>query len=413
MAGEVKARRLAVVSSSGGSGRSTLVLNLALTMAKRGKRTLALELSPQGGLGSLLARPDSAGDPGLIDVMKRTVSFEDALRRSKNLPELSIMFRGRLEPAEEGAFVRMLSTGGTLDRLLDSSTRNQEIVIIDPPTGQGDLTRAALRAAELVLITVPADPLGVRAWQRAARLVAHVKQEENRSLDLLGVVATKVDGDSAASLKALEELRANCPQLLEAEFVQDEFILTSSETGRPIALHPGETPSLMKPVEFLADLLQGLGGQERVSSQGSEGETKGSPASGSIFGPSGWNHFLEACLRETRAESAFLLDGRGLAIAESGRLDAKEIEGLGSRVMIALEQAGEIVPTAGNKEVSSLSMEFDSSWLTSLTTTSGGQRLTLGILGQETIPLRLRRTFDERLLKLLERPLPELDLSSG
>ena len=406
MAGEVKARRLAVVSSSGGSGRSTLVLNLALTMARRGKRTLALELAPQGGLGSLLARPDSAGDPGLIDVLKRTVSFEDALRRSASLPELSIMFRGRLEPAEEGAFVRMLSTGGTLDRLLDSSTRNQEIVIIDPPSGQGDLTRAALRAAELVLITVPATPMGVRSWDRAARLVGHVKQEENRSLDLLGVVATQVDGDSSVSLKALEELRENCPQLLESELVRDEFILACSETGRPIALHPEETPSLMRPVEALADRLQGLGGQERVQSQDRDEDPAGSSDAGEIFGPNGWNLFLEACLRESRAESAFLLDGRGLAIAESGRLEGSEIEGLGSRVMIALEQAGKIGPAAGDQQVSSLSMEFESSWLTSLTTTAGGQRLTLGILGQETLPLRLRRSFDERLVKLLDRPLP-------
>src|SRR2546428_9740966 len=85
MSASLLERRLHFVVGKGGVGKTTVAAALALTLARRGRRTLAVEMEPGGRLAALLGReadprlyglhvdgrPPPQGDLGLVLPVKR------------------------------------------------------------------------------------------------------------------------------------------------------------------------------------------------------------------------------------------------------------------------------------------------------------------------------------------------------
>ena len=115
---------------------------------------------------------------------------------------------------------------------------------------------------------------------------------------------------------------------------------------------------------------------------------------------------LETCLKATGSETAFVMDSQGLTLTSRGRLHSGEIEAVGTRLMIAFEQASSMDFAAG--EVQSLLVEFDHLWLTGLRADApSGRSFTVGLIGREPVGPSARGHIRECLgaLKASEEPL--------
>ncbi len=101
-----------------------------------------------------------------------------------------------------------------------------------------------------------------------------------------------------------------------------------------------------------------------------------------------WNELLHECMTHCCDEgpiAAFAVDAQGLCIAQVGDLDPDAVEGTGSRLVVALEQAGRMESFAGARVVALL-VQFDDRWLTGLLLRSGsGGRVALGVVAPEPL----------------------------
>ena len=124
------------------------------------------------------------------------------------------------------------------------------------------------------------------------------------------------------------------------------------------------------------------------------------PASHDGFGEETWNDFLDECIAQTRAASAFLMDAQGLVVACRGDRSASELEGIGARLMVMLEQADKMRGASTVSE--SVCIELDAQWLTGLRARlDGGRTMTLGVIA----PAPLQRDARERLEAGLARAI--------
>jgi len=247
-------RRIAIVSQKGGVGKTTVALNVALAFAERGKRTLLVDLDPQGGIGHSLAKPD-AELRGLADLLMAQADPKDAVLSTK-LATLTLLPRGRLHPVDACDFEQAIFTPGVLERALEDTERGFDVAVLDAPSGIGMPTRGALRVADFALIPVRADPLAIRGLAQMLTVIDHVIAHENPRLKLLGLLPTMVDKEASVAMNVMVELWTGFASVLDTVIPHAEVFADAAQEGLPVDYLAGPARPEARRFELLAEELE-------------------------------------------------------------------------------------------------------------------------------------------------------------
>ncbi len=256
---------ISLVSSKGGSGKTTTALNLAVALAERGRRTLLVDLDPQGAVGLALARGDAEW-LGLADHIGQGVPLEQAIVQTK-LPALAILPRGRLDPVDTCQLEAFLHSSARVKEVVEAAAEGRDYVLLDTPSGLGMITRAALAATDFALVPLQAEPLALRAIGQALRVLEHVRREENPRLRLLGILPTMVVLQDETSFGVLGTAWSHLAGVLENAIPRSSVFARASELGLPVGFLAGRTPPEARRFELLASEVERV-----IADSGAAGE---------------------------------------------------------------------------------------------------------------------------------------------
>lgn len=253
---------ISIVSSKGGTGKTTVALNLAVALAEKGDSTLLVDIDPLGAIGLSLARTDTEWS-GLAEYLSQKMPIEEVIISTK-LPHLSILPRGRLDPLEIGVFEDVLFSSQSIGEIIAAVEDRYRFIIIDAPSGLGLITRAALACSNFVLLPLQAEALSLRSIQQSLRVIAHVRENENPKLQLLGILATMVQLHQDSSFNVLKTVWSSLSGVLETYVPRADVFAMASDKGLPVAFLGGKYPPEALRFELLATeikkIIQELGG---------------------------------------------------------------------------------------------------------------------------------------------------------
>ncbi len=238
-------RTIAIINQKGGCGKTTSAINLAGVWAKRGIRTLLVDLDPQSHCAAGLGIPEARIDLDIADALLTPARSVDQSRllwrvaRGLDLAPSRMKLAG-LEAAR-GGLADKPDKERRLANLLHHFATDYDAAIIDCPPSIGLLTFNALTAATTVLIPVET---GYFALQGAAKQVQTV-ESLNRRIGVqtpVRLFGTLHDPDDVHSSALLDELRRQFAERVAPVAIRrDPKLKEAAAFGRPIIDHDHES----------------------------------------------------------------------------------------------------------------------------------------------------------------------------
>jgi chromosome partitioning protein len=192
-------RRIVLASHKGGTAKSTTAACLAVGLAQRGKRVLAVDCDAQSNLSWTLTAGQGGGPgPTLADVLMRRADAEDAIRAT-SIPGLDLLPADATLSGVNVQLVQELGRDNRLRAALAPLDGRWDFVVIDTaPTITTLLANALVYAEEVI---VPVDP-GVYAMLGLVQLQETIEEVRaaygNSGLRIAGMLLTRVQRNNVA-----------------------------------------------------------------------------------------------------------------------------------------------------------------------------------------------------------------------
>ena len=217
-------KTVCICSQKGGVGKTTLALNLAYALAQRTWRTLVVDTDPQGAIG-LSLRNSERLHRGLVDVLAGRAPVAEALVATR-LKDLSILPLGELAPSDGARWSAALEDGRVLRQLAQQVAPNFDVLLFDTPSGLSGSTLGALRASELAVVPIQAEPLALRSLPQVVSVLGALR-EEGLPVQLAALVITMLQSRNERSLAVALEAWNLFPRnlVLEMSLPRDPVFL--------------------------------------------------------------------------------------------------------------------------------------------------------------------------------------------
>ena len=236
-----------MTNAKGGTGKTTVAINVAGALAERGRDVLFVDLDPQGnapeGLGlmheydatpptlfDVLTDPEMRGhvadivvDHPQMDVIPSNI---DMLQAERELTIADLMARATarnvgVDPASLSTLavnVTPETVSGphaldVLDRALTALDHEYDYVVVDSPPFYGKLTDAGIFATRNILIPALTEASSERAIELLIDQVTALEGQTDISVETLGVVANRVEttSEDETMLRWFSEVFADDP----------------------------------------------------------------------------------------------------------------------------------------------------------------------------------------------------------
>ena len=205
------AKVISLVNQKGGVGKTTSSINLAAALGKEGKRTLLIDLDPQGNSSTGLGYSNADFKVDMYDVITGRCEIKKAIIKTKfsnlylipatiNLAGVDVEFVKRL--LEDNSF----SQNEQLKNALSVVNEAFDYIIIDCQPSLGILTMNALVASNSVIIPVQCEYFALEGMTLLLNSIIMVQSNLNPNLRIEGVLLTMLDGRTNIGLEVIEDI---------------------------------------------------------------------------------------------------------------------------------------------------------------------------------------------------------------
>ena len=270
-------RIIAIANQKGGCGKTTTTVNLAVALAEKGKRTLIVDLDPQGhstiGFG--------------YDPDKLSPTIYDALMKAQ-IPISSVIIDTKIERLDlapsnvllSGAEIELAGVVGrefVLNEMFKTVKDKYDICVIDCPPSLSLLTLNALVASTDVIVPVQVEYYameGLKQLFETANIIG--KHLHPCNVKILGLLLTFVEERRLLSCQTQKQMRElfgslifdtvihRCVRLAEAPSA-GQSVLTYAPESRSAAEYRALAAEIIKDKASTKQITNGKASAEQIS----------------------------------------------------------------------------------------------------------------------------------------------------
>jgi chromosome partitioning protein len=257
-------RIFTIANQKGGVGKTTTAVNLAASLAAAERRTLLVDVDPQGNAGSSLGVVRDEVQESVYEVLLDGRPIREVVRKT----ELKFL---DLVPASKhlvGAEIELAGADRREYRLkdaVDDIASEYEYVIVDCPPSLGLLTLNGLVAAQGVIVPLQCEYFALEGLADILRTIDLVRAGSNPDLQVDGILLTMY-GQNNLATQVAEEIRHHFSgQVYETIIPRNVRLSESPSHGKPILLYDVASKGCQSYLEFAREVVKRAGGVRRAS----------------------------------------------------------------------------------------------------------------------------------------------------
>ena len=227
---------IAVVNQKGGVGKTTTAVNISAVLAKKGKKTLLIDIDPQGNATSGVG-VEKNQEKSIYDVIINNVEMEEAIFKTQ-IKNLFVCPSNIGLAGAEVELVPMMSRELRLKEKIDKIKDMFHYIIIDCPPSLGLLTINAFAASNSLLIPIQCEYYALEGVGQLMNTVNLVKKQLNKELYIEGVVLTMNDARTNLSTQVIKEVKTYFKNNVYKTIIPRNVKLSEAPSyGMPISIY--------------------------------------------------------------------------------------------------------------------------------------------------------------------------------
>ena len=249
------AKIIAFANQKGGVGKTTSAVNVAASLGILGKKTLLIDLDPQGNATSGVGIPKRS----LKGTVKEVLSGETDTKSvvlTTNYTNLSII---PTNVSLSGAEFDLYNDEGSEFNLKDALKEvadDYDYIIIDCPPSLGMLTVNAFVASDGILVPMQAEFYAVEGLSQLITTTKRVKKLYNEELNIVGILITMYNKRLLLSMQVMDELQKYYPDKLFNTTISRNVKLSEAPGfGKPVYYHDKHSKGANEYLEIAKELI--------------------------------------------------------------------------------------------------------------------------------------------------------------
>ena len=179
---------IALANQKGGVAKTTSVFNIGVELASRGNKVLMVDFDAQASLTICAGLEPYDYEKNIVSVIRDGLSVNECTVQIKD--NLYILTSDIELAAQEMALVVRTMRELVLQKALNAVKKEYDYILIDCPPQLSILTINALSASDVLIIPCKTDYLSYRGLEQLQDTIDVVKNEVNKKLKVLGIIAT-------------------------------------------------------------------------------------------------------------------------------------------------------------------------------------------------------------------------------
>ncbi len=228
---------IAIANQKGGVGKTTTAVNLSASIGVLEKKTLLIDMDPQGNSTSGFGINPYQVESSIYDCLINARPLKDVLLQTE-ISYLKVAPSNIDLTGAEIELVPQMAREYKLKEAISPLKDEYQYIFVDCPPSLGLLTLNTLAAADSILIPIQCEYYALEGVTKLLNTIDLVKKNLNPNLEIEGVVLTMYDSRTTLSQQVKEEIMKHFKEKVYNTFIPRNVRLSEAPSyGKPVILY--------------------------------------------------------------------------------------------------------------------------------------------------------------------------------